>query len=175
MKKTRKKQANKQNALIVALLSTVGAMAVGYAALATTLTINGTATVDSEWDVEITGITASGDGKDDDGSPAFTATTATFDAILEKPGDVRTYTITVENKGTIDAKLDSITLDPAGDTAGCADITYTVDAAPTSGSTLAAEDSTTVEISAKFNDVEELPESTCSKSITGTLKYVQAD
>lgn len=175
MKKTRKKQASKQNALIVALLSTVGAMAVGYAALATTLTINGTATVEAEWDVKITGITASGDGKDTEGNPKFTDTTATFDAILGKPGDIRSYEITVKNNGSIDAKLSSIVLNPNGDTTGCEDITYTVDAAPAADSTLAAGATTTVKISAKFNDVDELPEGTCKKTITGTLNYVQAE
>ena len=51
---TEKKE--KKNILIGALLVAIIAMAVGYAALAQQLTINGTAQVSSTWDVKFTSI-----------------------------------------------------------------------------------------------------------------------
>ena len=97
---------DKRNILIAALLFSVVAMTVAFAALSSNLTINGTAQL-AEWDVEITGITANytGDAFDEKGMPKFTATTAEFSTVLVGPGDKATYTITVENKGTICTKL----------------------------------------------------------------------
>lgn len=42
-----------RNVVIGTLLAAVAIMAVGYAALAQTLTINGTATINSTWDIKI--------------------------------------------------------------------------------------------------------------------------
>ena len=47
---------DKKNAIIVSLLIAVVAMAIGYAALSSQLTINGTAEVTSTWDVKMTNI-----------------------------------------------------------------------------------------------------------------------
>lgn len=165
---------DKKNILIGALLFAVIALSVGYAAFATTLTINGSATIDGEWDVEITGITSSPTGTGTNKTePSYTKTTASFSASLMAPGDAMTYTITVENKGTIDAKLDSIVLTPDPD--GSPAITYTVDSKPAKDSVLASGDTTTVVITATYDSsVTEIPELK-TKSITGTLEYVQAD
>ena len=46
-----------RNIVIGALLAAVAIMAVGYAALAQTLTISGTASISSTWNVAITDIT----------------------------------------------------------------------------------------------------------------------
>ena len=100
---------DKKNILIGALIFAIVVMSVGYAAFATTLNINGNATIAGSWDVEITGITPAITGTASDATASFTTTTATFNATLMKPGDSITYTITIENKGNIDAKLSSIT------------------------------------------------------------------
>ena len=104
-----------KNALIGGLLAIVFVMAVGYAAFATQLNIEGTANITSKWDVHIKSITA--------GSPIGTATSktayvdetdrlsATFETDLVAPGDSLTYTIEVENSGTLPAKLSSIKFD----------------------------------------------------------------
>lgn len=47
----------KKNRVIIALAAIIGFMAVGYALLSQELTINGTANIDSTWDVKITDIT----------------------------------------------------------------------------------------------------------------------
>ena len=48
----------KKNRVIIALVAIIGFMAVGYALLSQELTINGTANIDSTWDVKITDITS---------------------------------------------------------------------------------------------------------------------
>ena len=151
---------DKKNILIGALVFVIAMMAVGYAAFATTLNINGTATIAGEWDVEITDITPAFAGTASDKTPAsFTATTAT-------------YTITVQNKGSIDAKLNTITLTPQAD--GSDAIIYTVKSQPSANDVLKAGDSTTVVIEAKYDEaVNSVPE-VKTKTFTGVLEYVQA-
>lgn len=164
---------DKKNILIGALLFAVVAMSVGYAAFATTLNINGTATIAGEWDVEITGITSAFTGSaEDKTAPTFTATTATFDAKLVAPGDTATYTVTVENKGSIDASLDSITLTPQQD--GSEAIIYTVKSQPNKSDVLAAGDTTTVVIEAKYDPTVTTVPEVKTKTFTGVLEYVQA-
>jgi len=103
-----------RNLVIGVLLAAVAIMAVGYAALAQTLQINGTATISSNWDVAITDIT--------EGTPTgsaanrteatHTGTTATFDVTLNQPGDTMTYVVTVHNGGTLNARLTGLTVTP---------------------------------------------------------------
>ena len=100
-----------KNLLIGGLLAIVLVMAVGYAAFATQLQINGTANITSSWDVHIESITA--------GTPIGTAAnksatvgedqlSATFETDLLAPGDSLTYTVEVENSGSLPAKLSNI-------------------------------------------------------------------
>ena len=103
-----------RNVVIGALLAAVAIMAVGYAALAQTLKINGTASITSTWNVAITGIT--------EGTPtgsatnaedvSYDGTSATFNVNLVKPGDKMVYEITVKNSGTLNAKLTGLTVSP---------------------------------------------------------------
>lgn len=159
--------------IIVVLLVSLLVMSVGYAAFAQTLNINGDATITGEWDVEIISIEPvyTGFASDTEDNPIFTSTTAIFDTILTQPGDAATYTITVKNKGTLDAKLNSITLVP--EETGSPAIIYNVVSKPEEGSVLAAGATTTVVIKVEYDStVEEVPENT-TKKITGVLNYVQ--
>ena len=103
---------NNKKIMISILSVLVCIMAVGYALFAQELTINGNASIDSTWKVEITNITS----KDVVGDavnkvdPTYTATTANFSVGLTRPGDSITYDITVTNKGTLDAVVESITI-----------------------------------------------------------------
>ena len=106
--------AKGRNLVIGVLLAAVAIMAVGYAALAQTLQINGTATISSNWDVAITDITkGTPTGGAANRTPAsHTGTTATFDVTLNQPGDTMTYVVTVHNGGTLNAKLTGLTVTP---------------------------------------------------------------
>ena len=114
-----------KNYLIGGLLAVVLVMAVGYAAFSTSLNINNTAKIDSKWDVRITNISADKTATCTDRSDASTCSTtgdiessydnsngltATFSAALISPGDSVTYTIEVSNAGTLDAVINSLTL-----------------------------------------------------------------
>ena len=112
-------EARHKNALIGALLAVVLVMAVGYAAFAQQLTINGTSTITSKWDVHME--TGKAVGNSTMGTvPTGTVTvadgglSATFNAELVSPGDTVTFTVPVVNKGTIDAKLSTISLSGDG-------------------------------------------------------------
>lgn len=93
--------------VIVAILLVVG-MAVAYAAISQTLTINGTARVKGNVGVVITNISQTGSFSaegTDTVATSYTDTTATFDATLSEPGETATYIVTVENKGNVEATL----------------------------------------------------------------------
>lgn len=159
-----------KNVIIATLLAIVLVMSVGYAAFATQLTLNGNAEIVGEWNVEITKIEATNVvGTADAGDPSFTKTSATFDADLYKPGDAVTYTVTVENKGSIDAVLDAATFTEQAD--GSPAIIYTT---TDPSQELAAGATTTFTVTATYDStVTTLPEIT-SKSITGVIEYEQA-
>lgn len=108
-------ESKHKNALIGALLAVVFVMAVGYAAFAQLLTINGTATIDSKWDVHFdptqtssTGVSAvqgTGGTETPTGTIAYDGsnTTATLTAGLKQPGDTVTFTLKPSNYGSLAA------------------------------------------------------------------------
>lgn len=168
-----------KNIVIAGLLIAVLCLSVAYAAFATTLTINGQAEIVGDWKIEITGITAAetgtasaGDENTDYGVNSDKIS-AFFNAELKAPGDSITYTVTVKNTGSIDAKIDDVTggvvLTEQSD--GSSAITYTY--TDPSVTKLAAGASTTFTVTATYKaDVSEIPEA-LSKTATATLKYVQ--
>lgn len=110
--------------LVIGLLCTVLCiMAVAYAAFSTTLTINGTASIDSTWGVEIssvvcTPVTAPGGQEITYTQPEAAGTSLTVTASFNQPGDSLTCVVTIVNTGTLEAKLASITPTAANVTAG---------------------------------------------------------
>lgn len=155
--------------IISALLIAILLMAVAYSALATQLTLTGTATIISEWNVKVTSVSAQDVSAGcNAGTPEFTDTTITFNAELVKPGDYITYLVMIENTGTLDATLDRITLTP--DESGSQAIVYT----HTEPEELLKAGGTTcflVKVAYDENTTE-MPSIT-TKTITGVVKYVQ--
>ena len=184
-------EAKHKNALIGALLAVVFVMAVGYAAFAQQLTINGSADITSKWDVHMEsegadyvptstmGTTPTGTVRVDDGG-----LTASFSANFTSPGDKITYTIPIVNVGTQNARLSNITL--SSDTPGMyiqdlvatsedGNIKYTVISPGTE--TLNANDGrATITIVAEFVDKADGQENAqnVSANLTVTMTYVQA-
>ncbi len=98
-----------KNIIIGLLCATIVFMGIGFAALSSVLTINGTANIASTWNVKITNISVKETtGKAEAGTPTFNATSANFTTTLNEPGDSVSYEVTVTNGGTIDAVLASI-------------------------------------------------------------------
>lgn len=107
-----------KNALIGALLAVVFVMAVGYAAFAQLLTINGTASITSTWDVHfdptlttsnsVTAANSSDGSTSATGTIAYndntTPTVATLTATLVSPGDTVTFTVKPTNYGSLSAQ-----------------------------------------------------------------------
>ncbi len=105
------KQRKIKSMAVVALIVAVLGLTVAFAALSTTLTINGTASVDAaEWDVHfanLTGPDTTGTGASSS-EPILDATTIdNVNMSVTKPGDSVTYYFDIVNNGTIDAVLDT--------------------------------------------------------------------
>ena len=117
-------ESKHKNILIGALLAVVFVMAVGYAAFAQTLTINGSAEITSSWDVryETTQKTGQGTAGFVGGqTPSGTITydnadhNANISATLYQPGDKVVFTLTIKNYGTIPATVGAPTVQMVGD------------------------------------------------------------
>ena len=90
--------------LLALLLLTI---TVGYAALSTTLNINGTSKINNAtWDVHFTNLkVTSGSVSATKAATIDSATEIDYNVELIKPGDFYEFTVDVTNTGTIDAKL----------------------------------------------------------------------
>ena len=123
-------------------------MSVGYSILMSELKINGKANITSTWDIRITGITTSSTvgGAYNVETPTYTATTAKFHVSLVNPGDSMTYTVTIQNKGTLKAEVDNIDVSESGTDA----IIYTVSGI-NNFTAIAAGETVTFTVTAKYN------------------------
>ena len=85
-------------------------MVVGYAAFQTQLKVSGTSKVTSNWDIEITNVTpGTPTGSAENAvAPSYDKLWASMEANLYNKGDAMEYDVTIENKGTLDAKLNDI-------------------------------------------------------------------
>lgn len=106
-KRSRKKQKNKGLFLVAIAVLVVG---IGFAALQKYLTIDGTASINSNFDVRFSWIDTADivGGAYNKSEPSVTGTTATFDAAFLAPGDSISYNVYIDNLGTMNAKLENI-------------------------------------------------------------------
>ena len=104
------KSKKKRNIIIVSLVGVLLCMVVGYATFNTELKISGTSKVTSNWDIEITNVTPGTPtgSAENTVAPTWDALTASMEADLYEKGDAMEYDVTIENKGTIDAKLNDV-------------------------------------------------------------------
>lgn len=156
--------------LTIALLIVISMMAIGYSAFATELSINGTAEIVGDWNVKITNIEAEETiNTADSGLPEYTDTTAKFNAKLKNPGDAVKYVITVQNIGSIDAKLDNVIFFSDEKNDSPAILYETSELSPI----LTAGETTTLTVTVQYDpNVKEVP-LIKTKTIIGTLNYVQ--
>ena len=105
------KDRRQRKIIMFSLIFTLICMTVGYASFQSNLNITGSSTVTSNWDIEITNVTsgtASGTAENTV-SPTWDKLTASMEANLYGKDDSMEYDVTIENKGTLDAKLEDIT------------------------------------------------------------------
>ena len=161
-----------RNYIILGLCSILLVMAAGYAAFRTQLTINGTSNITSDWKVLITDIQSnvlSGAATDAE-APSHTETTATFKTNLVSPGDSMQYDITVENRGDIDAVLESIDVNTGENEA----ILFETSGIKR-GDKLGPDESDILTVTVTYNpEITNQPEN-LNATVTVTLNYVQDD
>ena len=100
----------KRNIIIFSLVGVLLCMVVGYAAFQTQLKVSGTSKVTSNWDIEITNVTPGTPtgSAENTVAPSWDKLWASMEADLYDKGDAMEYDVTIENKGTLDAKLNDI-------------------------------------------------------------------
>ena len=182
-----------KNALIGALLAVVFVMAVGYAAFAQQLTINGSAEITSNWHVgfdtskttDEPGVVNPSMGANGTTAPSGEVSytddqNATISADLVQPGDKVTFTLTVENYGNINAKLNTpvVTATNGNDEDSSplvvkqGNIIFTVTAP--SPTTINEGETATMTVTAEFDSSAQSVGTTTSSSITVTTLASQA-
>lgn len=133
------------NIIMGVLVAVIAVMGVAFAAFSTTLTVNGTASISSTWNVTFAQGTCSNtiqkdSGKASTGTVSVSGTTATITANMASPGDVLTCTIIAKNEGTLAAIRTSWSI-----TNAVSDSTsYKVEATAPTAATLAAKSGSTV-------------------------------
>jgi len=165
-------EKKKRNIIIGALCTVLLLMAVGYAAFSSILNIKGTTNISSNWDIRITNV----ESKNVVGSasnaqdPDWDNLTATFKTNLEVPGDSIEYDVTVENKGTLNAKLDKINMTSSNNPA----IKFTTTGL-TEGDKLGAGSSAILTVKVEYLTGVEVDNENLSANLTVTLDYVQSN
>lgn len=166
-----------KNLVIGLLCVVVCIMAVAYAAFATTLNINGTASIDSRWGVAITDIQCTATEVEGGEAAAvtkgFTATTATFSMTFNQPGDTGRCVVTITNTGTLNAKVSAIDIADEENLA-TGPIKYTLSGI-TVGTKLAKSSTNTYTINASYDSTvtTQPTEAEASKTLTVSIEYVQ--
>ena len=169
----RASEKRKNNILIGVLLGVVVLMGIAYAAFASNLNITGTSSMSENWCIGFDSTRTSDyqaqagiqGGTTPTGSMSFSGdscggnlkTTASLNATFKQPGDKVEYTLTIGNKGTLAAAIESIEVDGDSVTSDTTitkgNIKYIIEM-PESTS-LAVNDTTTMKITAMFqNDTD---------------------
>ena len=108
------KDRKKRTLVIGILCCLLVFMGVGFAVMNATLNIEGTATATNTWDVRMTNIevTEKSDGAINEEETKINedGISANFKTDFTKPGDYIRYKVTIENKGSIDAVLNDISI-----------------------------------------------------------------
>ncbi len=173
-------EARRNGIIIGALLITIALMTVGYAALATQLSIEGTSNIsDASWNIEFESITKNSDlstaGAIEKAVASASGTSASFNVELSKPGDKMVYDLVVQNKGSIDATLKEISGPDNINLEEPTDITYTVQRLDDEGSVTTSEGDLLSGSSHKFRvTIEWKAEATSipgTKTKTGTINF----
>lgn len=172
------KQRNKRKLIIYGLLGVLMLTTVAYAVLQTTLNISGTVTKKGgSWNIYFTNpSTASTTGDAKGSSITLEATNLTFNVDLLKPNDSVTYTVDIKNGGSIDAILDSLSLigfDVAESNDVIYKITYQDGTEIKNGDTLNVNETRTIKIFIKYDDVSTLATSDVKLTLKVVLTYVQ--
>lgn len=152
-------------------------ISIGYAALKTDLTINGTTKISKvEWNIKFNNVSVTEDSVT--GSATIDPedpTKLTYTATLQEPGDFYEFTVDIENNGTLSAKVQSTEVD---ELTSAEDLyaNYTITNLPITDEVLAAKGKKTITVKIEYDpDVNPQDLPTEEKTIQKTIKinYVQ--
>ena len=175
----RQSERDKRNYLIIGLCAVLVVMVVGFAAFSSQLQINGTSEISSNWDVHIKDNGVTYKNAVDAASTLAEKTSnlvATFACNLITPGkSTISYDVVVENKGSLNAKLDSINL--TGGNSAISVVTSPTNASlSTSPIVLAPNDETTITVTVSYNDINTQPTGDgLTTNITAQLNFSQTN
>ena len=164
------RKRSQRKIIIYSLVGILFLMVVGYAAFSTTLEIKGTSKVTSNWDIEITYVTpGTPTGSAENAvAPSFDKLWASMEANLYDKGDAMEYDVTIENKGTLDAKLNDILTNVEKENNEAVLITFS---GYTKGEILKAKTSKVVHVKIEYNPEYEGGET--SSEVEINFDYVQ--
>ena len=181
----------KKQSLIAVALVLVMLISIGYAALSTTLTINGTANIgSSSWLVYFTNVVPNANNNVAQvvTAPSTTGketTTLNWAVNMDTPGQVYEFTVDVVNEGTIDAMIATETENLITQGLSTAQkkyldytVTYINGAAVEKNDKLAAGETKTLRVKLEFKtDVAaaDLPTDAQTINLSYSINYVQAD
>ena len=156
--------------IMITMCCLICVMAIGYAAFATNLTINGTANITSTWKVLFTKIeeVSKTSGVTINKVPTAEGTNATFNVDLKSPGDKIIYKITVANQGTLDAIINDITASETGSDAIKFEITGIK-----KGDKLAKSTTTTFNVTISYDESVTSQPALTDNTLTININYVQ--
>ena len=190
----RASEKRKNNILIGVLLGVVVLMGIAYAAFASNLNITGTSSMSENWCIGFDSTRTSdyqatagiSGGTTPTGSMSFSGdscggnlkTTASLNASFKQPGDKVEYTLTIGNKGTLAAAIESINVDGDSVTSDTTitkgNIKYIIEM-PESTS-LAVNATTTMKVTAMFqNDTDISSSANEEQTISIGVNAVQDD
>ena len=163
----REKRRNK--IIIFILTGILCLMGVGYAAFKTSINITGTTDISSTWDIKI----ISADVTDTNGTGenvknTYNDLSASLEANLYEKGDYVEYSIIVENKGTFDAKLETIGITNSNNEA-----VKITSSGLTKGQTLYKNSTATLKVKIEYNSSYEGDASGTSGEAKIDLDFVQ--
>ena len=156
--------------IMITMCCLICVMAIGYAAFATNLTINGTANITSTWKVLFTKIeeVSKTSGVTITKVPTAEGTNATFNVDLKSPGDKIVYKITVANQGTLDAIINDITASETGSDA----IKFEISGIK-KGDKLAKSATTTFNVTISYDELVTIQPALTDSILTININYVQ--
>ena len=156
--------------IMITMCCLICVMAIGYAAFATNLTINGTANITSTWKVLFTKIeeVSKTSGVTITKVPTAEGTNATFNVDLKSPGDKIIYKITVANQGTLDAIINDITASETGSDA----IKFEISGVK-KGDKLAKSTTITFNVTISYDESVTIQPALTDSILTININYVQ--
>ena len=178
----------KRVCLVIAVIALILGLGTGFAALQTSLSINGNTKIDKVgWDIRFenivvtTGSVEIGTGNVAATIDASDPTKLNYNVTLSQPGDFYEFTVDIVNKGTLPAKLESIVKEELSDEEDLYanyTVSYVDGTLPNSEDKLAVgeENKKTLKVRIEFDEnieAADLPSEAKSFELSYKLNYVQ--